>query len=122
MQRPRTNTPLQALVTLNDIQFVEAARHLAQRMVQEGGDRVEDQIARAYQLCVSRNPTPAEISVCRELYETQVTSFQAEPDRAAAYLAHGNSPRSDTIPVVQHAALAVLANTILNLDETLTRN
>jgi hypothetical protein len=122
VQRARTNTPLQALVTLNDVQFVEASRHLAERMVKEGGDRFEDRVSRAYQLCVSRNPTPAEINVCRELYDTQLASFEADPSRATAYLAHGESPRADTIPPVQHAALTVLANTILNLDETLTRN
>lgn len=122
VQRARTNTPLQALVTLNDVQFVEASRHLAERMITEGGDRFEDRISFAFQLCVSRNATPAEIKLCEDLYQTQLASFQTEPARAAAYLAHGDSPRAGTIPPVEHAALTVLANMILNLDETLTRN
>jgi hypothetical protein len=122
VQRARTNTPLQALVTLNDVQFVEASRHLAERMAGEGGKRLEDQIRRGYQLCVSRDATPTEIELCTDLYQTQLASFQADPARAAAYLDHGDSPRSDAIPPVEHAALTVLANLILNLDETLTRN
>lgn len=122
VQRARTNTPLQALVTLNDIQFVEASRHLAERMVHEGGDRFEDRLALGYQLCVSRTATPAEIQICRELYDAQLASFEADPTRAEAYLAHGDSPRTETIPVTEHAAFTVLANMILNLDETLTRN
>jgi len=122
VQRARTNTPLQALVTLNDVQFVEASRHLAERMVTEGGDQFEERVSHAFQLCVSRNPTSAEIKVFRELYETQLASFQADPARAKAYLDHGDSPRFKAAPPVEHAALTVLANLILNLDETLTRN
>ena len=121
VQRDRTNTPLQALVTLNDVQFVEASRRLASRMVKEGGDDLDSQIGQAYLLCLSRQPTAQELAVCREVYDTQLASFTEEPARADAYLAHGDSPRADAIPPLEHAALTVLANMILNLDETLTR-
>ena len=121
VQRPRTNTPLQALVTLNDIQFVEASRHLARRMAEEGGETLEARIKRAYLLCLSREPTAQELSICADVYQAQLASFHEEPARATAYLAQGDSPRKSQLPEPEHAALTVLANLILNLDETLTR-
>ena len=121
VQRARTNTPLQALVTLNDVQFVEASRHLAQRMIKEGGDCFADRLSRGFQLCVSRSPTPEEIKDCQKLYDTQLASFQSDTTRAEDYLSHGDSSRDETIPILDHAAMTVIANLILNLDETLTR-
>jgi len=122
VQRARTNTPLQALYTLNDIQFVEASRALAERMRKEGGEKLVGQIDRAFQLCVSRSPDQRELKILKRAYQDQLASFEQDPERAEAYLAHGESPRDETIPVAEHAALAVVANLILNLDETLTRD
>ena len=122
VQRARTNTPLQALYTLNDVQFVEASRALAERMIKEGGQDLAGRIDRAFQICVSRSAEAREQEILQREYEDQLASFQAEPERAKAYLAHGESPRDESIPVAEHAALAVVANLILNLDETLTRD
>ncbi|MFT5122500.1 MAG: dsDNA-binding SOS-regulon protein [Kiritimatiellia bacterium] len=121
VQRARTITPLQALVTLNDEQFVEASRHLAQRMVKEGGASFEERIHFAFRLNVSRKATPQEIAVCREVYEAQLASFQADVASAKKYLTVGESVRDEGIEVSEHAAWTVIANMILNLDEVLTR-
>lgn len=122
VQRQRTNTPLQALVTLNDVQFVEASRKLAGRALsQEGAGTFETRIAFLYRLCTSRDPEAHEIEVCRTVFDRQLRTFRGEPQRARAYLAHGESPLTPGLDPVEHAAWTVIANMILNLDETLTR-
>ena len=121
VQRPRTNTPLQALVTLNDVQFVEASRKLAERMVTDGGAEFEGRVEQAYLLCLSRRPSETELEICRDVYQTQLASFRNEPERAEKYLAHGEAANSAGIEALEHAALTVLANMIINLDESLTR-
>ena len=121
VRRPRTNTPLQALVTLNDIHFVEAARKFAERIMNEGGESFDARIQYAYRLALSREATEEEIDICREVFERQLSSFTENPADAAKYLSYGEAPRDDTIDTVQHAAYAVIVNMILNLDECLMR-
>jgi len=121
VQRTRTNTPLQALVTLNDVQFVEASRHLAERILKAGGEDFDSRIDFAFRLCLARSPQADEIAVCRELFEQQFTSFQSDPGRAEEYLRVGESRRDESLDPIEHAVWTVLANTILNLDEVLTR-
>jgi hypothetical protein len=121
VQRARTITPLQALVTLNDEQFVEAARHLAERMFKEGGAKFEDRIHTAFRLNLARAATPQELAICREVYEAQLASFQADTESAKKYLAIGESVRDEGLEIAEHAAWTVIANMILNLDEVLTR-
>ena len=121
VQRARTNTPLQALVTLNDVQFVEASRQLAERILKAGGQDFDSRIDFAFRLCLARGPRKDEIAVCRELFKQQLTSFQSDPGRAQEYLRVGESRRDESLDPIEHAAWTVLANTILNLDEVLTR-
>ncbi|MCG8652984.1 MAG: DUF1553 domain-containing protein, partial [Pirellulales bacterium] len=121
VQRPRTNTPLQALVTLNDPQFVEAARNLAQRLIQSESD-VPARIDLAYQLCTSRHANEREIELVTGILQRQLKRFADAPDKANAFLAVGESQREPSIDPIQHAAWSVVAQVILNLDETLTRN
>lgn len=121
LQRPRTNTPLQALVTLNDPQFVEAARVLAQRLIKESGEVEAERINRAFELAVSRPATNQEINVLRDVLKEQYYIFEQEPERAKTYLNIGESPRDESIDPIEHAAWSVVSQMILNLDETLTR-
>ena len=121
VQRARTITPLQALVTLNDEQFVEASRHLAERMIKEGGSSFEERIQYAFKRCLSRPADKDEIAICREVYEAQLVSFEAEAESAAKYLGIGESVRDEGIAPTEHAAWTVIANMILNMDEVLTR-
>ena len=121
MRRSRTNTPMQALVTLNDVQFVEAARALAERSIHEGGDTPEKQIAYAYRLTTGVAPKPAMLKLLADSYGEEFKVFQAAPDRAKQFLAIGESKRDETIDAAEHAALTIVTSMILNLDETLTR-
>ncbi len=120
--RPRTNTPLQALVTLNDVQFVEASRKLAERIMKEGGEDFVARLKYGYRLCTARSPRQTEIQIFQEVYEKQLASFSGDKERAKQYLAHGESKQEESLPLAEHAAWSVMANMLLNLDEVLTRN
>ena len=120
VQRARTNTPLQALVTLNDPQFVEAARVMAERLLTsetDNGRRVD----LAYRLCVSRPASPDERRVVLELLADQKSRFKASPETAKQLLAVGESARDESLDMQEHAAWTIICQMILNLDETLTR-
>lgn len=116
-QRSATNTPLQALVLLNDTQYVEAARVLAGRVMQKAeGD--EARVVLGYKLLAGRAPTDREMSTLLGLLETQRGLFKQQPEDAAALLAEGASKRDETLDVVDHAATTVVVHAILNLDAT----
>jgi hypothetical protein len=120
VERARTNTPLQALVTLNDAHFVEASRKLAARVMTAGED-FEERTQMAFRLVLSREADAEELAVCRQVYEEQLASFKGSPEKAESYLKHGESKRDVKLPPAQHAAFTVLMNMLLNLDEALTR-
>ena len=120
IQRARTNTPLQALVTLNDPQFVEASRAFAQRLLHEAND-TPSRIDLAYQLVTARPAKQREIEILGKTLADQRKRFQSEPEQAKAFLEVGQSPRDESIDVAEHAAWTVVAQLILNLDEALTR-
>ena len=121
IRRSRTNTPLQALVTLNDPQFVEAARAFAQQVISSGGATTRAQITTAYRMATGVRPNPRVLDVLLQTYRTELAVFQAVPDRAKALLGVGESPRDETIAAAAHAAMTIVTSMILNLDETLTR-
>ncbi len=120
VRRPRTNTPLQALVVLNDPQFVEAARALAGRMLREGGRDPLERLAYGFRLVTARRPDQGELQLLQHLLETQRAAFQADPAAARAFLAVGDFQAPDLDPV-ELAAWSTVANLLLNLDETLTK-
>ncbi|MEZ5328514.1 MAG: DUF1553 domain-containing protein [Verrucomicrobiales bacterium] len=119
--RDRTNTPLQALVTLNDVQFIEAARVLAERLVKSESNEFSDRVIQAFRLAVSRPPSVEEVDTCHRVFEKQLASFKANPEAAEKYLTAGEAPRDPAIDSAHLAAWTVLVNMILNLDEFLTR-
>ncbi len=121
VQRENTNTPLQALVLLNDAEFVEASKILAQRMQIEGGDALEDQITYGFRLAISRSPKAEEKEILKELFDEQAERFKQEPKEVAALLAVGNKAIDKALNNAKTAALTVVANTILNHDETYMR-
>ena len=118
VKRENTNTPLQALILLNDTQFVEASKILAERMQKEGGDSIEQQISYGFRLAVSRAPKKQESEILRNLYERQSERFKANPKEASAFLAIGEKAVDKKLNNDKTAALAIVANTILNHDET----
>jgi hypothetical protein len=120
IRRPRTNTPLQALVTMNDPAFVEAAQALARRMVQEGGSTEPDRAARGFRLVLARQPTPAEIDRLVGLHAEAKADYLRNPDDAKKMATDplGPLPSALDADMADLAAWTVVANVILNLDET----
>jgi Protein of unknown function (DUF1553) len=121
VRRPRTNTPLQALVLLNDPTYVEASRKLAERMMTEGGTTAEDRIAFAFRLATARRPTTAESDVLRAMFEEQLAVYRKDLKAARKILNVGESRRDEGLDTAELAAWSVIASVILNLDETVTR-
>jgi hypothetical protein len=121
VRRSRTNTPLQALVLLNDKQYVEAARKLAERIMTQGGASTTDLAAFAFRQATARQPTAQETAVLVKVYESELAEFQTDADAAIGLLAVGDAKRNETLDVPQLAAWTLVANLVLNLDETVTK-
>lgn len=117
IQRENTNTPLQALVLLNDPQFVEAARVLAERIQIEGGDNLDEQLNHAFRLATGRHAKAKEIELLRELYQEQLASFEQAPGRMEELLSVGEYPQNPLLDTERTAALTLVASTVLNCDE-----
>lgn len=117
VKRENTNTPLQALILMNDPQFVEASRALAERMQTAGGDGLEDQLVYAFRMVTGRRPKAKELALFEELYQKQLSRFQAHPDEAAELLTVGEFEHTPDLDVSNTAALAMVANTMFNHDE-----
>ena len=115
-RRQPTNTPLQALVLLNDMQFVEAARCLAQNSIQATAGNSAGLIQDMFRKLAVREPSAKEIKLLSELLDNQKASFQREPEMASQLIHIGDSKPDATIPVVDLAAATVTAQTIINLD------
>ena len=114
-----TNTPMQALTLQNDVTFVEAARHLASRMIKQA-KTPEQRIRRGWRLALSRHPTKDELAILLRAHKKYVSLYSRDKKAAERLIAHGESPRDKSLDLVQHAAYTVIAQTILNLDETIT--
>ena len=121
VQRQSTSTPLQPLVLLSDPQIVEAARFLAQRMLQDGGPDLTAQLTHVFRLTTSRRPTRAELNVLTRLYREQRDGFAADPQAAARLLAVGDSANDPSVNPIDLAAGTILAKALLNHDEALAR-
>ena len=121
-RRERSNTPLQALQLLNDTQHFEAARAFGERILTEGGMTADERITFAYRTVLSRSPAPDELAIVKQALEKYVARYRADAEAAKRVVAAGESkPRSDLSPA-DLAAYTLLANLVLNLDETVTRN
>ena len=116
-KRENTNTPLQALVLLNDPQFVEAARVLAQRMQKEGGESLEDQITYGFRLLCGRRPDASEIKSLEKQYQLAMERYRQDTDAAKVLLTTGEYPLDEELNKLKTAALAMVANTMMNFDE-----
>jgi len=120
VRRERTNTPLQALALLNDIQAVEAARHFARRMLREGGDTCQSRAGFGFRLVTSRHPDETEQAILSDILQTHLKEFEETPERARQLLQVGDSKFLDDQINPEMAAYTMLANTLLNLSETIT--
>ena len=120
--RERTNTPLQALQLMNDVQHFEAARALAERVLADGGDTTESRIAYLYRLVLSRRPDAEEALLVAAALEKQRAIFSADPAAARKVVYSGESKPRGLASDIDTAAWTMIANLVLNLDETLNRN
>ncbi len=121
VRRERTNTPLQALVTLNDPQFIEAARILATRALKEGGSQPVDRIDYIARRLLSRPMTAAELKVVQASLDQLLGFYKGHADDAKQLLAVGEAKPDATVEAVQLAAWTMLTNELMNLDEVLNK-
>jgi hypothetical protein len=121
MRRPRTNTPLQALLLLNDVTYVEAARALAAEAIMHRGAREEERVRDMFRRATARSPDANETSLLRGLYARQRARFTADRDAAQRLIDVGASPRGRDLDPIELAAWTVVGQAILNLDEVITR-
>lgn len=122
VKRPRTNTPLQALVTLNDPAFVEAALGLAERiLLQSGTTDPGERAAFAFRVCLSRQPRTPEKERLVNLCVQQFEHFKQHPEAVEAMVKQASSDKIKGLDPAELAAWGVVANVLLNLDETLTK-
>ncbi len=121
IRRGVTNTPLQALVLLNDPQFVEASRFLAERILKEGGETTETKIEFLMRTVTSRKPNEKAVRLLTSIFKKELGVFQAHPDKAKSLLEIGEKPRDQKLNAAEHAAWTVISSMILNLDESVNR-
>jgi hypothetical protein len=119
--RPQTNTPLQALVLMNDPVYVEAARVLGQRVLKEGGATMAERLTYAFKLCTARAPTAREIAILAGTYERQRARFKKDVAAARELIGIGDKERPADVDDGELAAWTAVGNVLLNLDETITK-
>ncbi len=121
MRRIRTNTPLQALVALNDQVYVEAAQGLARRILVEGGDSAASRASYGFRLALTRLPTGPELGRLTALYESARAALAADPVKAGALATKPIGALPPGMDMVEAAAWTVVGNVLLNLDEFLAK-
>jgi hypothetical protein len=121
LRRSRSNTPLQALNLMNDPTYVEAARFLAQRMIQEGGTSIESRLTHGFRLLLARKPSPQELQVLTSAAERSIQDFTKDAEAAKQLLTFGEAKTDDKLSAAELAAYTTVASTLINLDETITK-
>jgi hypothetical protein len=121
-RRGTTNTPLQALILMNDPTYIEASRALAERDLREGGATDADRIRYAFRLATDRDPSPQELNILEGLYKKELAHYQSDKSSAQKLVAVGESKASPQVDQSQLAAWTLVTSTILNMDEAITKN
>jgi mono/diheme cytochrome c family protein len=121
VRRERTDTPLQALVTMNDPQYVEAARHFGERIINHTCD-VDQRLDFGFRTVTARFPSSAERAILKTALERQVAKFQQDPEAAKKLISVGESPATKNVQPSELAAYTMFASLLLNLDESLNKN
>ena len=121
-RRERSNTPLQALQLMNDVQHFEAARAFAERMMKEGGEQTAARLTWGFRNATARPPAADELELLQHAYATQLQRYEANPGPALQVIAAGESKRDEKLDPEELAAFTLVANLILNLDEVVTKN
>jgi hypothetical protein len=120
-RRQRTDTPLQALVTLNDVQWVEAARALAERVIEQGGQQPGQRINLMSRILLAHDPPPQMAAVLEGSLAQMEKHYAADPKAAQALVGEGERKYHASIPATELAAWTMVASEMLNLDETINK-
>jgi len=120
-RRQRTDTPLQALVTMNDVQWVEAARNLAQRVIHEAGPDTQQRINRMSEILLAHDAPAPMASVLETSLQRMQQHYVKDPNAAQSLINTGESKRDSSIPAPELAAWTMIASEMLNLDETMNK-
>jgi hypothetical protein len=120
VRRARTNTPLQALVLMNDPTYTEASRKLAERIMGEAAD-AKERITLAFRLATARRPKPVELTVLEKVFAKELETYRKDRQAAMKLLSVGESKRNEKLDAAELAAWTALASVILNLDESVTK-
>ena len=123
VRRIRTNTPLQAFVTLNDPAYVEIAQALARRIVTEGGTELESRLRYGLKLCILREPAARQVAAIKKLYEAELAHYSGAAAEAKMLATDPLGPLPNEFPAseAETAAWTVVANVLLNLDAMLMK-
>jgi hypothetical protein len=121
VQRQTTATPLQALVLLNDPQYVEASRAMAENVISAAQGNMPDQITRAFRKSTSRMPTADELEILQKLHAEQLAYFETQPESAKKFLEIGDHRKRDESNTTKLAALTVVVEAIMNLNESISK-
>jgi hypothetical protein len=121
-RRGRSNTPMQALQLMNDVQHVEAARHFAGRILREGGATPEQRIDWAWRCVTARPPDSDERQVVLDALDDFLRRYRGDAEAAKQLIAYGDSPTDSSVDAETLAAYTMIANLLFNLDETVTKN
>jgi hypothetical protein len=115
-KRDATNTPLHAFVLMNGPQFVEAARVLAEKLLEEYRDQTDDALARAFELLTSRRPDDEELAILRRMHAEQAAWYHCRHEEALALVAVGDRRPTPSLWATDVAALAGVINALMNYD------
>jgi len=120
VRRSRTNTPLQALTLMNEVTFVEAARVLAQRVMNEADAKPQDRLTLAFRLVTSRPPSEEEMKILLTGWQAHLEQYRSDPKSAEKLISSGDAPLDKSLNPIELAAYTTMASLILNLDEAVT--
>jgi hypothetical protein len=116
-----TNTPLQALVLMNDPTYLEASRMLAQQTLTKAGRDPGERITFAFRRATARKPTSEEVQLLNRLAQTELATYRRDRQAATQLLSVGENPADSKLDVSELAAWTMVVSSILNLDETITK-
>ncbi len=121
-RRERSNTPMQALQLMNDVQHVEAARNFAQRMLTEGGETPAARIQWAWQTALAREASAEELNIVQQTLDKHLQRYKSDTDAASKLISYGESKADAKLEPAELAAYTMIGNLLMNLDEFVTKN
>jgi hypothetical protein len=117
----RTNSPLQALNLMNDVEFLEASRKLAERILTDGGDSPEQRIDFSFRVLLAKRPEPEQLAILKNTATDLLRNFQRDPNAAKQFISQGESPLRTGLDAAELAAWTGVSSILLNMDEVINK-